>query len=219
VARQADGTAGGMTVEEEPEFDGPRLRVLIVDDHDVVHWGLRLMLGRQPWVRACLHARTGDEAVDLARRGSPHVVLVDLFVGEESGPEICGRVLEASPSSRVAFISGAGRISAAAARAAGARGFVPKDWPADRVADAVRQLGAGRQVFPEAADAPAGALTPRERDVLELIATGATNSEIAAKLHLSPHTVKEHASAVYRKLDVRNRAEAVQRAQRLGLVG
>ena len=76
-----------------------------------------------------------------------------------------------------------------------------------------------RSVFPEAADAPAGSLSPRERDVLELIATGATNAEIATSLHLSPHTVKEHASAVYRKLDVRNRAEAVQRAQRLGLVG
>ena len=62
------------------------------------------------------------------------------------------------------------------------------------------------------------ALTQRERDVLAGIATGATNREIAAQLHLSPHTVKEHTSAVYRKLGVRNRAEAVQRAQRLGLL-
>lgn len=219
MAGQADGTAAVVSEGEGTEYDGPRLRVLIVDDHDVVHWGLRLMLGRQPWVRGCLHARNGDEAADLAHRGSPHVALVDLFVGEESGPEICGRILEVSPSTRVAFISGAGRISAAAARAAGARGFVPKDWPADKVADAVRALGNGRTVFPEAPDTPAASLSPRERDVLELIATGATNAEIAATLHLSPHTVKEHASAVYRKLEVRNRAEAVQRAQRLGLVG
>jgi DNA-binding NarL/FixJ family response regulator len=205
-------------IPPEHEVDGPRLRVLVVDDHDVVHWGLRVMLGRQPWVRACLHARDGADAVEIARRRTPHVALVDLFIGDESGPEICGRILAVSPGTRVAFISGAGRISAAAARAAGARGFIPKDWPAERVARAVRLLGAGRVVFPEAPEPTPTTLTPRERDVLELIATGATNPEIGQRLGLSAHTVKEYASAVYRKLEVRNRAEAVQRAQKLGLV-
>ena len=69
-----------------------RLRVLVVDDHEVVHWGFRLMLGEQPWVERCLSARNGEEALALARRYEPHVALVDLFVGEESGAEICERL-------------------------------------------------------------------------------------------------------------------------------
>jgi DNA-binding NarL/FixJ family response regulator len=195
----------------------PRLRVLVVDDHDVVHWGLRSLLGAQPWVERCLAAHNEEEALALARRYEPHVVLLDLFVGSESGAEICVRLLEALPSTKVLFISGAGRISAAAARAAGASGFVTKDWAAGDVANAVRMVALGMSVFEPTADEPPGGLSPREREVLELIATGATNAEIAAQLFLSPHTVKEHTSALYRKLGVRNRAEAVQRAQRLGL--
>lgn len=194
-----------------------RLRVLVVDDHDVVHWGLRSLLGAQPWVERCLAAHNESEALALARRYEPHVVLLDLFVGSESGAEICVRLREVSPSTKVLFISGAGRISAAAARAAGASGFVTKDWAAADVANAVRMVALGMSVFEPGADEPPGGLSPREREVLELIATGATNAEIAAQLFLSPHTVKEHTSALYRKLGVRNRAEAVQRAQRLGL--
>ena len=198
--------------------DGRRLRVLVVDDHEVVHWGFRLMLGQQPWVERCLSARSADEALTLAARYTPHVALVDLFVGEESGPEVCERLRALLPALRVLLISGAGRISAAAARAAGASGFVAKDRPAAEIASAVRVVAAGREVFP-AEEAPVGPpLTGRERDVLELVARGATNREIAADLFLSPHTVKEHTSALYRKLGVRNRAEAVQRAQRLGLI-
>ena len=195
-----------------------RQRILVVDDHDVVHWGFRLMLGEQPWVERFLSARTGDEAVALTRRYTPHVALVDLFLGAESGAEVCTRLREASPSTRVLLISGAGRISAAAARAAGASGFVSKDWDAGDVARAVRMVGLGMTVFEPQEETAAALLTGREREVLDLIASGATNPEIAARLFLSPHTVKEHTGKLYRKLEVRNRAEAVQRAQRLGLL-
>jgi two-component system response regulator DesR len=110
-------------------------------------------------------------------------------------------------------------MSPAAARAAGASGFVSKDLEAREVVAAVRRIGMGRTMFPPKASQPAPPLTEREREVLEAIAAGATNREIAARLYLSPHTVKEHTSALYRKLGVRNRAEAVQRAQRVGLLG
>jgi two-component system response regulator DesR len=124
------------------------------------------------------------------------------------------------PELRVLLISGAGRISPATARACGASGFVPKDWPAADVARAVRMVALGMALFEPVPAQASGALTlsSREREVLERIAGGATNREIAGALHLSPHTIKEHTSALYRKLDVRNRAEAVQRAQRLGLL-
>jgi len=204
--------------ERSPE----RLRVLVVDDHDVVHWGFRLMLTQQSWVERCVSAHSGPEALTLASRYRPHVALVDLFIGEESGAEVCERLRATEPATRVLLFSGAGEISPQAARAAGASGFAYKDWPARRIAGAVRLVGMGGTVFeqPRSAAPPQGGmgLSDRERAVLELMASGATNPEIGEALHLSRHTVKEHSSALYRKLEVRNRTEAVQRAQRLGLL-
>jgi DNA-binding NarL/FixJ family response regulator len=147
------------------------------------------------------------------------VALVDLFLAGESGVELCSALREASPATRVLLISGAGRMSPAAARAAGASGFVSKDWDAARVAAAVRRVGLGMTAFPPKAEQPAPLLSEREREVLDLIASGSTNREIAETLYLSPHTVKEHTSVLYRKLRVRNRAEAVRQAQRIGLLG
>jgi DNA-binding NarL/FixJ family response regulator len=196
-----------------------RLRVLVVDDHDVVQWGFRVLLGEQPWVERCLAARTGPEALELVRRFRPHVALVDLFLSGESGADVSMGIRSASPSTRVLLISGAGRMSPAAARAAGASGFVSKDLEARDVASAVRMVGMGMTMFAPKSDQPAPLLSEREREVLDLIAAGSTNREIAQRLHLSPHTVKEHTSALYRKLGARNRAEAVQRAQRIGLLG
>ena len=199
---------------------GPRRRrILVVDDHDVVHWGFRLLFSNQSWVERCVSAKTGDEAVELAVRYEPHVALVDLFVGAESGAEICTRLRERSPQTRVLLISGAGKITASVAKAAGASGFVSKDASGQQVARAAQLVSMGMLVFPpQSSDAEAPGLSQRERQVLALVASGATNREIASELHLSPHTVKEHTSTLYRKLSVRNRAEAVQRAQRLGLL-
>ena len=196
-----------------------RLRVLVVDDHDVVHWGFRVLLGEQPWVQRCLAARTGAEALALLDGFKPHVALVDLFLVGESGADVCDSIRKASPSTRVLLISGAGRMSPAAARAAGASGFVSKDLEAREVVRAVRMVGMGMTMFAPTAEQPAPLLTEREREVLDLIAAGSTNREIAERLFLSPHTVKEHTSVLYRKLHARNRAEAVQRAQRVGLLG
>ena len=206
--------ASGRTATRSPQ----RLRVLVVDDHDVVHWGFRLMLTQQPWVERCLTASTGEDAVALTRRYRPHVAVVDLFIGEESGAQVCERLRAAEPGTRVLLFSGAGEISASAARAAGASGFAYKDWPAAKIAGAVRLVGLGGSVFERQDRSGVLGLSEREREVLNLMAAGLTNPEIAATLHLSPHTVKEHTSSLYRKLEVRNRTEAVQRAQRLGLL-
>jgi DNA-binding NarL/FixJ family response regulator len=213
---EATAQPQGSSPEDEI-LGGRRLRVLVVDDHDVVHWGFRLMLGQQPWVERCLSAHTGSEAIEVCRRYEPHVALVDLFLGGESGPEVCERLRAEAPAPRVLLLSGAGRISPRAARAAGAAGFISKDSSASEIARLVRLVGAGRTVFSETAEPDVPVLTERESEILSLIASGATNREIAGALFLSPHTVKEHTSALYRKLGVRNRAEAVQRSQRLGL--
>lgn len=197
---------------------GAWLRVLVVDDHDVVHWGFRVLLGRQPWVQRVLAARTGPEALELVRRYEPQVALVDLFLAGESGADVCESIRRESPGTRVLLISGAGRMSPAAARAAGASGFISKDLDAAEVIGAVRAVGRGATVFAPTEAQPAPLLSEREREVLELISAGSTNREIAEQLYLSPHTVKEHTSSLYRKLGVRNRAEAVQKAQRIGLL-
>ena len=196
-----------------------RLRVLVVDDHDVVHWGFRVLLAEQPWVERCLAARTSAEALALVQKLHPDVALVDLFLAGESGAELCQAIRQVSPDTRVLLISGAGRMAPAAARAAGASGFISKESDARKVVAAVKAVGSGRTMFPPKTDQPEPLLSERERDVLELIAEGSTNREIADRLYLSPYTVKEHTSALYRKLGARNRADAVQRAQRIGLLG
>lgn len=198
---------------------GPKLRLLVVDDHDMIHWGFRLLLTQQPWVERCVSARTPAEALALTRRYEPHVALVDLFLGEDSGAELCEVLRRESPGTRVLLISGAGRISPQAARAAGASGFVAKDWSAKDITVAVRMVARGKTVPAVRSEEPAAPLSDREREVLALMACGATNREIAERLFLSPHTVKDHTSALYRKLKVRNRAEAVRRGERLGLGG
>lgn len=197
----------------------PGLHVLVVDDHDVVHWGFRLLLDRQSWVESCHGASNPDDAVEFAANRKPDVALVDLMLGPESGAAACSRIREVSPDTRVLLISGAGRISSSVARNAGASGFITKDWAAADVVKAVRMVALGSEVFADESQVDSVGLTEREREVLELIATGATNREIAGRLFLSPHTVKEHTSAIYRKLKVRNRAEAVRSAQGLGLLG
>jgi two-component system response regulator DesR len=198
-----------------------QLRVLLVDDHDVVHWGLRIMLERLDWVESCKSAHTAAEAIALAGQHEVDLALVDVFVGPDSGPEICERLHVVRPGLRVLLISGAGQISSRAAAACGASGFVSKDWRGADIVRAVRMVGIGMSLFEHGSEpAPAGpGLSERERQVLALVSTGATNREIAARLNISPHTVKEYVSTLFRKLEVRNRIEAVKRAETLGLVG
>jgi DNA-binding NarL/FixJ family response regulator len=197
--------------------DEPRLRVLVVDDHDVVHWGFRLLLERQSWVERCVAVSGAKEAMERAPRLQPDVALIDLLLHDESGTELCEELHAAQPDTRILLISGVGSISPAVARRAGASGFVSKELGAGDIVKAVRMVALGMEVFGRNEEEP-GPLSGREREVVGLIAGGATNREIAQRLYLSPHTVKEHTSAIYRKLGVRNRAEAVKRAQRLGII-
>jgi DNA-binding NarL/FixJ family response regulator len=198
--------------------DDRRLAILVVDDHEVVHWGFRVKLAREPWVSRCLGARNGQEAIELTRRYEPQIALVDLMLAEESGADVCEAIRQISPSTRVLLMSGTGRIASGPARAVGASGFVPKGWPGADIVQALHLVGLGTTIFPPPPEPSRTILTARERSVLDLIAAGATNREIAGRVHLSHHTVKEHVSSLYRKLGVRNRTGAVHRAQHLGLV-
>jgi two-component system response regulator DesR len=194
------------------------MAILVVDDHEVVSWGFRLMLGTLPWVERCISARTGSEALALCARYQPHVALVDVLLDGESGAEVCERLRAHAPAPRVILMSGAGGISPRAARAAGASGFISKDRSAPEIAELIRTVGNGGEAFESGEEETGAHLTEREAEILGLLAGGATNREIAAAIYLSPHTVKEHVSALFRKLGARNRADAVLRAQRSGLL-
>jgi len=199
--------------------EGPcRLRILVVDEQEVVHWGFKMLLARRTWVEAYAAASTTAEALQLAARDQPHVALVDAAVGLDSGAEVARRIGEVAPDTHVIIMTSDGRISARAARAAGAYGIVPKHWPAQDIANAARMVGLGMTVFAPEANGDHPLLTDRERQVLDMIAAGATNREIAERLYLSPHTIKDHTSALYRKIGARNRAQAILRAQRLGIL-
>ena len=215
LARAPRGAGGGGFGGVSPDRN---LRVLVVDDHDVVHWGFRLLLTEQPWVERCLTASNVEEALEMARRYEPHVALVDLFLGEESGAELCEAIRRESPATRILLISGAGWISPQAAKAAGAAGL-----RVEGLAGARRGHGGahGRQgddrVRAARRAALGAAVRPRARGARRTWRRARRTRRSPSELFLSPHTVKEHTSALYRKLGVRNRAEAVQRAERLGL--
>ena len=195
-----------------------RLRVLVADEQEIVHYGFRSLLTAQDWVERYISARDGTEAIELTRAHAPHVAMIDGLVAGDSGAVLCERVREACPRTRVLLMSRRGSITAQSARAAGAFGSVPKDWTGPDLAAAARMVALGMTVFAPDHDQPGTLLSDRERQVLHLIAGGATNREIAEKLFLSPHTVKDHTSTLYRKVKAKNRADAIQRAQRLGLL-
>jgi DNA-binding NarL/FixJ family response regulator len=199
---------------------GRRLNVLVIDDHDVVHWGLRTMLERLPWVTAAWSARSGAEAFQIAASNEIDLALIDLFVGNESGVDICERLHVVRRGVKVLLISGAGQISPRAAASCGASGFVTKDQRGMELVRAVWAVAMGESAFDDSVGVigPRPILSKREREVLVQLAAGATNREIAARLHLSPHTVKEYASTLYRKLEVANRIQAARRAEQLRLI-
>jgi two-component system response regulator DesR len=193
--------------------------VLVVDEQEIIHWGFRSLLTSLDWVERYLAAQNAEQAIELVRAYEPHVAMVDVMVGGDSGAGLCQRVREACPRTRVLLMSRNGGVTAQSARAAGAFGSVPKDWSAHDLAGAARMVALGMTVFAPDREQAGALLSERERQVLHLIAAGSTNREIAERLFLSPHTVKDHTSTLYRKVKAKNRADAIQRAQRLGLLG
>jgi two-component system response regulator DesR len=196
--------------------------VLVVDDHEVVTWGLRVQLMRHPWVERCLQATDGDSAIALAHRYRPHVALIDLALGIESGTDLCRQIRDLVPTTQVLLMSSGESVGSRVIEVAGACGFVSKRWKVDEIIAATRIVGLGLRLemrpARELSSEASVTLTPREEQVLALMARGATNDQIATELALSLYTVKQHAHAAYRKLQARNRTDAVQRAQRLGLI-
>jgi two-component system response regulator DesR len=200
-----------------PTGPSPRTRVLLVDERDVVQLGFQELLADEPWVEDVLAAHGPHEALTLARSHAPEVAIVGASLPLAIAVDLCGRLSNESPRTRVLLLTSE-PLTKRRARAAGAAGAVPSTWRGGEIARAARTVALGMTLFAPEAESTRRILTPRELEVLELICTGATNREIAAHLTLSTNTVKEHASALYRKVSARNRAEAVVRARELGLL-
>jgi len=191
------------------------VRALVVDAHETTRIGLAVLLRREPWISQCHLAADQGEAVVLARRHRPDVAVLDI---SNMGPFVAlatSALRDAHPGIQIVLTSRCGGRATVPANA-GAAGFLAPDTTAAEAVSAVRAAvldgAAAPDRSPAAPDGAAGELTVRERQVLELMATGATNREIAAALHLGPDTIKKHATSLFRKLGVRNRTEAVQRA-------
>jgi len=220
IGHSSQGLAANGRDADPDADDGCRpQRVLVVDELEVVQAGLRAVLVQESWVAACLVAGSPEMAWEVARRAHPQIVLISMSVAGRSGLDLCRTFRQQMPHVKVMLMSSEGRVSASLAMSHGAVGFLPKQLPAAAIVTAVRRVADGSRVFAaEPERAAVVQLSKREMDVLQHLALGLSNPEVAARLNLSRHTVKQHTSVVYRKLGVRNRAQAASRAQELGLV-
>jgi DNA-binding NarL/FixJ family response regulator len=214
---------------------GPRtIRVLLADDQRVVRDGLAMLVGLLPDVEVVGAAADGDQAVAMAGVLRPDVVLMDLRMPRCDGIEATRRLRAAGSRSHViALTTYADDRSVLEALRAGARGYLTKDAGADDIERALRRVVAGQPAIDPAVQhhlldalaaepapapaAPPDGLTPRELDVLALIAEGLSNPEIAARLVVAEATVKSHINHILGKIGARDRAQAVSYAYRNGI--
>jgi NarL family two-component system response regulator LiaR len=208
----------------------PRIRVLVVDDHTMVRRGLATFLKAFDDLELAGEAASGRAALELCVELQPDVVLMDMVMPDMDGAAVTRLLRSQSPSIRViALTSFMEEILVQSALQAGAIGYLLKDVSADELAQAIRAAHAGRVTLaPEAAQAmvhaasqappPGLDLTERERAVLALMVEGLNNTQIAAKLSVSPSTVKSHVSNILSKLGAASRTEAVTLALRNRLI-
>ncbi|MDQ5853285.1 MAG: response regulator transcription factor [Chloroflexota bacterium] len=212
------------------------IRVLIADDHQLFRDGLRALLLADPRAEVVGEAATGDAAVAMAASLQPDVILMDLQMPALNGIEATRQIVTASPHIRVLVVTMfSDDQSVFAAMRAGARGYLLKGASHGEMLQAIHAVAAGAAIFsPEiavrmaaffAAMGPSAAppslfpeLSERERTILEMIAQGRKNAEIAAELVLSEKTVRNHVSNILSKLQVADRAQAMVRAREAGLV-
>jgi DNA-binding NarL/FixJ family response regulator len=192
------------------------MRVLIADDHGIVRSGLRLLLERQPDIEVVAEAADGAEARELALRERPDVAILDVKMPKLTGLQATREIKAQAPETKVLILSmHDDERYVAEALKAGASGYVLKTQADTDLLAAVRAIERGES-FP--APVAEGELTPREEEIVKLVAEAHTTKQIAAILHLSEKTVEHHRANAMRKLGMRDRVELVRYAIRRGLV-
>ena len=210
------------------------IRVLIADDHAVYRWGLRTLLDSEPDTEVVGEASTGKEVVERAAEIRPDAILMDIQMPGINGIEATRRIIEANQQIGVVILTMyEDDDSVFSAMRAGARGYVLKGAHPSQILKVLRAVARGEAYFgPEIARrlmnffssakpaSPVEAfpeLTSREVEILDLIAQGHSNAKIAARLYVSPNTVRNHISHIFAKLQVADRAHAIVRAREAGL--
>jgi DNA-binding NarL/FixJ family response regulator len=208
-----------------------KIRILLADDHAVVRQGFKMILAAQPDMEIVGEAGNGREALDLAGQFQPDVAVMDVAMPELNGIEATRRLADVSPRTRVLALSmHKDSVYVREILRAGARGYLLKDSIASDLLAAVRAIARGEgYISPGVSDAvlndyrrhvtdPIDLLTSREREVLQMIAEGKTNKEIATVLNLSVYTVDAHRGRIMEKLNLHSVNELVRFAVRAGLV-
>ena len=207
------------------------INILLADDHTIVRQGLKLILSAHSDLHVVGEAANGKEAVELAAKLKPDIVLLDVAMPELNGMEATRKMVEANPRLRVLILSmHKEAVYVRETLRAGARGYILKDAIDTELLNAVRSVARGDgYISPAVSGAllsdyrkdvtdPVDLLSPREREVLQLIAEGKTNKEIATKLNLSVYTVDSHRGKIMEKLNLHSTGELVRFAMKRGLV-
>jgi DNA-binding NarL/FixJ family response regulator len=213
------------------------VRVLIVDDEPLIRSGFRFVLAVDPGIEVIGEAPDGASAIELVRRHRPDVVLMDVRMPGTDGPQATATIVAESSARVLAMTSIDAEGQLMRMLVAGASGYLLKDEAPTRIVDAIRRTALGETVFSaqstaelvrraieaeggsgrQGADQRIAGLTDRERDVAVRVASGATNQEVGAALHISAGTVKTHLEQVFAKLGVRNRVQVGVILERAGL--
>ena len=201
------------------------IRILIADDHAVVRRGLRSILQIEKDFQIVGEAANGIEAVEMARRLKPHVVIMDLIMPEKSGNEATAEILAELPQTRILLLTTFGTADdVAKALEAGATGALMKTSDESEIIAAIRTVATGGHAISDeikrlmAENPPAPDLTPRQLEILNSMSRGYSNAEIAEVFGINEFTVREHVANIMAKLDASNRAEAVATALRKSLL-
>ena len=204
----------------------PEITVLLADDHEVVREGLRLALLRSPHIRVVGEAPDGETAVSLAERRRPDVIVMDLRMPGMDGIEATEEIVRRLPDAKVLiFTAYSERALLQRGLESGARGYILKEAPHETLLRAIEKVAAGETfVDPALMSVLAGArggtdvLTPREREILQLLADGMSNADVAGQLFISQETVKSHVRHLLTKLEADTRTQAVAIALRDAMI-
>ena len=225
MGRGYDGERTRAQTRERLNAANPKIRVILADDHPVVRDGLAAIINQQPDMQVVAEAADGEEAIALFQREQPDVMVLDLRMPKRDGVAVVEHVLQVSPKARLLIMTTFdGDEDIFRSLSQGAKGYILKDSPRQEILAAIRAVSQDQPYTSSSIAAKAVQrmakpnLTKREVDVIQLLAQGRSNKDIARRLNITEGTAKTHVKSILTKLDAISRTEAVAVAHKRGLV-
>jgi len=225
VGRGYDGERARAETRERLNAANPKIRVILADDHPVVRDGLAAIINQQPDMHVVAEAADGEEAIVLFNREQPDVMVLDLRMPKRDGVAVVEHVLEVNPKARLLIMTTFdGDEDIFRSLSQGAKGYILKDSPRQEILAAIRAVSQDQPYTSSSIAAKAVQrmakpnLTKREVDVIQLLAQGRSNKDIARRLNITEGTAKTHVKSILTKLDAISRTEAVAVAHKRGLI-